>query len=431
MTHVCDVTETVTVNSIINQEAEAKLVGSIFTQEESESLIFNRVLPRNSITTVWTVMSSDYSISPPTLIPTMITLSDTMSRDEAELIVCGKRSTSVSDASSRALRIMCDITRRLQYLEHPNRLEYHQRRVIRNIEGTLIQQNDLMSCLRMCRYWTIAANAAAAKRIHDAFGGMSIMYRQSKPEGHKTHVFQKYVKASHRINIDFTSKRSIRDSMYSQTDPHEIKKLSLGITRLTTSPMYILANDAFTEKPLDPDYGHWNHDERFYTNYTNPISRYIDIVIQRLIIAALSPLSCVFDTAEHLRMLCQKTNKMRHEQQKARTIVSTQEIAFDMEKEFGRIGMHVFVKGLTVEKDKAYVNFECLDPNIKLPISTLLLSATAKGLCTIASLQFNPCEGSVIITPRTGCRNPVTIGLMNEMYVVLQQINAKIVACIV
>lgn len=430
MVHVCDLTENVPLNSVLDQKARIQLCGNLFPVEVIENMIFSKSMPRNAITTTWKVSSEDFSVSTPAVTSSMITLGDKMTRSQGELIVNGQRVDVVSYQSSHALRTLCDITRRLEYLRHPNRLESHQSRVVSDVNGKLVEMSDLMKCIKMCRFWTIEANAAAARFLSEAFSEATIFYRQPPPDGWKMNTFRKDLKASHDISLDCTDKRTIRDSMYARTDPHEIKKVSIGISRLPHCAMYILGVDIpkTLRDRTEKDFGHWNHDERYYTNYTNAFTRYIDIVIQRAIVSALFA-GCVNDMIAEHRELCSRTNKLMQSQRAEQTRVSMQAIAFDMEAAYGRVSAHVFVKGMTIEADHAYVNLECLDPSLKFPIASLKLSKTKP--CDPVQIEFNKAQGYVLIQTRTQTMPPIKIGLMNELYVILQQVEGKIAASLI
>ncbi|XP_037816907.1 DIS3-like exonuclease 2 [Lucilia sericata] len=159
----------------------------------------------------------------------------------------------------------------------------------------------------------LLANQSVAKFIHDRFPDISILRNHSPP-------LQKSMKAlKERLNnmgleFDISSSKAIYESMQRLTqqasDPIAVEAC---LSTLLTKPMARARYYCSEGKSSDADFWHYALSIPIYTHFTSPIRRYPDILVHRLLAAALNycpPPQRTTDELHHLAKICndQKLN---------------------------------------------------------------------------------------------------------------------------
>ncbi|KAI8120281.1 hypothetical protein FF38_01457 [Lucilia cuprina] len=159
----------------------------------------------------------------------------------------------------------------------------------------------------------LLANQSVAKFIHDRFPDISILRNHSPP-------LQKSMKAlKERLNnmgleFDISSSKSIYESMQRLTQQaSDPKAVEACLSTLLTKPMARARYYCSEGKSSDADFWHYALSIPIYTHFTSPIRRYPDILVHRLLAAALNycpPPQRTTDELHHLAKICndQKLN---------------------------------------------------------------------------------------------------------------------------
>lgn len=128
----------------------------------------------------------------------------------------------------------------------------------------------------------IKTNTIIAETIATALPERALLRRQSPPNPRRLSTF------AERINrlgyqLDISSSVSLLNGLFSLQDADVRKGVETLLVKSVPRAKYFVAGKLPTELR-----NHYTHNRQIYTHFTNPIRRYIDIVVQRQLEVALS-----------------------------------------------------------------------------------------------------------------------------------------------
>nr|CAG4650070.1 EOG090X047D [Sida crystallina] len=143
---------------------------------------------------------------------------------------------------------------------------------------------------RLIEEFMLLANMRVAEKIYQAFPKLAVLRCHPPPNETKLSQVAQDLQAV-GIHVDTSSSAALQESLirYGQTvnDPVSLAR-NLVISNLLAKPMkcaaYICAGNAKSEK----NFHHFALSVPFYTHFTSPIRRYPDILVHRLLSAALT-----------------------------------------------------------------------------------------------------------------------------------------------
>ncbi|XP_065359968.1 DIS3-like exonuclease 2 [Calliphora vicina] len=153
----------------------------------------------------------------------------------------------------------------------------------------------------------LLANQSVAKFIHDHFPDTSILRNHSPPLQKSMQALKERLN-SMGLEFDISSSKAVQDSIQRLTqqasDPNAV---DICLSALLTKPM-ARANYFCSEgKTEEADLRHYALSVPIYTHFTSPIRRYPDILVHRLLAAALNycpPPKRTADELHHLAKIC-------------------------------------------------------------------------------------------------------------------------------
>mmetsp|Transcript_46210 Transcript_46210/g.119078 ORF Transcript_46210/g.119078 Transcript_46210/m.119078 type:complete len:880 (-) Transcript_46210:89-2728(-) len=130
----------------------------------------------------------------------------------------------------------------------------------------------------------LLANMSVAERISHSFPHASLLRRHSQPKDDMMGDFVKLC-SSLGMNVDASSSRALHDSLQSIRAQMGVNVYDV-VNYLATKPMN-LAEYFCTADADEKDWKHFALSVERYTHFTSPIRRYADVVVHRLLEAAL------------------------------------------------------------------------------------------------------------------------------------------------
>ena len=137
---------------------------------------------------------------------------------------------------------------------------------------------------RMVEEWMLAANCAVADKILASFPGCALLRRHASPSGRMLEPLMRAAEAA-GVRLDGNSSRALGaslDAAVRPEDPYFNKLLRILATRCMSQAEYIASGDV-----APAEYHHYGLAAPLYTHFTSPIRRYADLVVHRLLAAAL------------------------------------------------------------------------------------------------------------------------------------------------
>lgn len=163
---------------------------------------------------------------------------------------------------------------------------------------------------RMVEELMLLANIAVAREIERNFKACALLRRHPVPA---EKMFEPLVKAAAAVGVtmDVSTSRRLAESLdraLRVEDPYFNKLVRIMATRCMTQAIYFSSGDH-----AEPEYHHYGLAARIYTHFTSPIRRYADVVVHRLLAAAigLHTLPDQFKDAEWTKRVVDNLN-VRH-----------------------------------------------------------------------------------------------------------------------
>jgi exosome complex exonuclease DIS3/RRP44 len=159
--------------------------------------------------------------------------------------------------------------------------------------------------------WMLAANIAVARRIQEAYPRYALLRRHPAPPQRN---FDPLLTAAASVGqtIDVSSSKALADSLdraASEAGPETGKLLRILATRCMMQAAYFCAG----EVPDPAERGHYGLATPIYTHFTSPIRRYADVVVHRMLAAAMDiePLPQSYEDKTKMKRVSDNMNR-RH-----------------------------------------------------------------------------------------------------------------------
>ncbi|KAL3677411.1 hypothetical protein R1sor_027359 [Riccia sorocarpa] len=136
---------------------------------------------------------------------------------------------------------------------------------------------------QMIEEFMLAANVSVAEKIFEHFSQFSMLRRHPVPTPKMLEPLL-LTAAAVGIDLDISSSKALADSLDRAVggDPYFNKLIRILATRCMTQALYFSSGDF-----SPPEFHHYGLASPIYTHFTSPIRRYADVVVHRLLAAAL------------------------------------------------------------------------------------------------------------------------------------------------
>ncbi|CAM6111100.1 unnamed protein product [Calypogeia fissa] len=137
---------------------------------------------------------------------------------------------------------------------------------------------------QMIEEFMLAANVAVAEKIVNHFPQFALLRRHPVPS---TKMLEPLLltAAAVGVELDVSSSKVLADSLdraVSSEDPYFNKLIRILATRCMTQAVYFCSGEL-----TPPEYHHYGLASPIYTHFTSPIRRYADVIVHRLLVAAI------------------------------------------------------------------------------------------------------------------------------------------------
>ncbi|KAH7850041.1 hypothetical protein Vadar_026946 [Vaccinium darrowii] len=136
---------------------------------------------------------------------------------------------------------------------------------------------------QMVEEFMLAANISVAEKILTHFPLCSLLRRHPSPTKEMLEPLLRMA-AAVGLNLDVSTSKALADSLDHAVgdDPYFNKLIRILATRCMTQAVYFCSGDL-----TPPEFSHYGLSARLYTHFTSPIRRYADVIVHRLLAAAL------------------------------------------------------------------------------------------------------------------------------------------------
>lgn len=137
----------------------------------------------------------------------------------------------------------------------------------------------------MVEEWMLAANGRAAELSLRAFAACALLRRHPAPPPRQFDPLLRAARAV-EVELDVSSSAALNKTLSKAENPNDplfLKLLRVQATRCMTQAQYVGSADAATEQ----ERWHYGLATALYTHFTSPIRRYADVVVHRLVLAAI------------------------------------------------------------------------------------------------------------------------------------------------
>jgi exosome complex exonuclease DIS3/RRP44 len=136
----------------------------------------------------------------------------------------------------------------------------------------------------MVEEWMLLANITVSKKILKHFPTLSLLRRHQPPSSEQFLPLLKLATAA-GFGLDISTSKSLADSLDNavrREDPQFNKLLRILTTRCMTPAQYFCSGEISKDQ-----WHHYGLATQIYSHFTSPIRRYADIIVHRLLAAAL------------------------------------------------------------------------------------------------------------------------------------------------
>ncbi|KAL9648476.1 hypothetical protein ABK040_014096 [Willaertia magna] len=177
---------------------------------------------------------------------------------------------------------------------------------------TDVELYQLRETNSMVEEFMLLANIAVAKKIVKEFPMVACLRRHPSPDPKRFEPLLKVLR-KHGMDLDITSSKTLNDSLEvieemtkKSGDPYLNTLVRILVTRCMEQAVYFISGDVSSN-----EYWHYGLAVPIYTHFTSPIRRYADVIVHRLLGAAIGiyPLTPKLTDREYSRRLMQNLNR--------------------------------------------------------------------------------------------------------------------------
>ncbi|KAF0975975.1 hypothetical protein FDP41_005302 [Naegleria fowleri] len=209
---------------------------------------------------------------------------------------------------------------------------------------TDVELYQLRETNSMVEEFMLLANIAVAKKITKEFPMVACLRRHPPANPKKFEPLLEMLKR-HGITLDISSSKALNDSLSSIRKSGAIKDkymdtlVRILVTRCMEQAVYFISGDHSQN-----DYWHYGLAVPIYTHFTSPIRRYADVIVHRLLGAAIGyyPLTAKLTDREYSRRLMTELNKRNRMSQYA-------------QRSSVELYTNIYFNSNPVQKERAYI----------------------------------------------------------------------------
>ncbi|GAB1600276.1 DIS3-like exonuclease 2 isoform X1 [Argonauta hians] len=199
---------------------------------------------------------------------------------------------SINDIKTRVLKLhkIASLLRKKRFEDGALRLDKVKLQWLLNDEtqspmGYFV--HELKESNRLIEEFMLLANMAVAHRIHKSFPEKCLLRRHPEPQTKMIDSLNDFCKSTN-IEINVSSAGGIHKSLLQFTDGDEysLAKLQVLVAKCS-KPMKLAVYFCSGTISDKNDYRHYALNVPLYTHFTSPIRRYADVIVHRLLAAAL------------------------------------------------------------------------------------------------------------------------------------------------
>jgi exosome complex exonuclease DIS3/RRP44 len=130
----------------------------------------------------------------------------------------------------------------------------------------------------------LLANISVAEKIYSRFPALSILRRHTPPKPAELEIL-KEILSKYGYSLNYDTSKTLADSLDQVARPDDKffnKLIRILTTRCMNEATYFCSAD-FDSK----EFYHYGLAAEFYTHFTSPIRRYADVLVHRLLSAAI------------------------------------------------------------------------------------------------------------------------------------------------
>ncbi|EDO05436.1 RNB domain family protein [Babesia bovis T2Bo] len=171
-----------------------------------------------------------------------------------------------------------------------------------------MQKYVLYDTNRMVEEFMLLANVSVATKIFERFPTSALLRRHPPPVDERLKVLQRSL-SQHGIEFEFGNSRDLNLSLkrlVQSGDPRLGSALRIMTTRCMSQAVYCHSGEAGVTS-----FKHYGLSSELYTHFTSPIRRYADVIVHRMLAAALDIEAMDTSFYQELSSQCEVLNK-RH-----------------------------------------------------------------------------------------------------------------------
>ncbi|KAH8416279.1 hypothetical protein KR222_002466, partial [Zaprionus bogoriensis] len=169
----------------------------------------------------------------------------------------------------------------------------------------------------MIEEFMLMANQAVARFIHDAFPNIAVLRNHPPPLTKSLKALREKLSAQ-GLELDYSSSKALQESMHRLCQESEDPvAMSACLSQLLMKPMARAVYFCSEGKTEPSDLWHYALSIPIYTHFTSPIRRYPDVMVHRLLAAALNYCPAPGRSCEELHQLTKIANERKYNAKQA------------------------------------------------------------------------------------------------------------------